>query len=218
MEYTWAIVAVAVLLAAVFCKPWLRFRGGRKREQALYDVAGKLGFSYCLEDGANRSLLKSLADFVLFSQEGYKQITLSMCRRGGDVDIIIADFQCTNGKDRRKQTVLLFWSDRLRLPPFRLRPETLTDKLTDSIGHRDVDFPDYPDFSAKYFLRGSSEERVRCVFHSQAINFLENIRPICLEGNADRLIIYRSSETVLGHNMEAFLEEGQTIFRLFAGK
>ena len=65
------------------------------------------------------------------------------------------------------QAVLSFRSPGLNLPRFVLRPAALFHRMGDVVGLHDIDFDAHPQFSKKYLLRGTDDEKVRDLFRSR---------------------------------------------------
>lgn len=189
----------------------------KKRTRALKSIANSLNLSF--SEMSNRGLLESLSRFQLFSQGGSRRISNVMRGTAYHADYRIMDYQYTISAGKhsrtRRQTVMLFSSDRLYLPEFALRPEKLFHKIGGVFGYQDIDFPTHPEFSAQYLLRGSAEERVRDVFNEAVLAYYDRHKGLCTEGAGDKLIFYRASKKISPNNIPSFLQEGLTIFNLF---
>jgi MFS superfamily sulfate permease-like transporter len=109
--------------------------------------------------------------------------------------ISISDVTLTQGArqastDTRLTVVHVTETD-LSIPDFALEPEGLSTKLSEMFTGKDIDFPDYPGFSKKYYLRGSSEVHVRDFFAGPIIHFLEKHEPVHIEAHKNRLLFYK---------------------------
>src|SRR6185295_20333828 len=82
------------------------------------------------------------------------------------------------------------------IPDFALEPEGLSTKLSEMFSGKDIDFPEHPEFSKKYYLRGSSEVQVRDFFAGPIIHFLEKQEPVHIEAHRNRLLLYKKLDVL----------------------
>jgi len=130
------------------------------------------------------------------------------------------DYQYTIGYGRssqtHQQTVSRMQSSLLHLPMFLLFPETMLSKFGDTImGRKDIDFSDSPVFSEAFILRGDDEIAVRALFSSKLRQALEATPKLTIEGNADRLFIFRADHRIKPEEFSATIEEDKRIAALF---
>ena len=137
-----AVVAIGVWFAA--------YQAEKLREEQLGAVASRLGFQFWPESQSR--LVERLSIFQLFSQGHSRKAWNIMNGHAGDVKVQLFDYKYVTGggKSSRtwKQTVILFESDRLRLPAFSLRPQGFWDRIAGAFGQQDIEFEASPDFSA----------------------------------------------------------------------
>ena len=95
------------------------------------------------------------------------------------------------------QAVISFRSPGLNPPRFVLRPEILFHRMGDVVGLHDIDFDSHPQFSKKYLLRGTADEKVRELFRHDVLDVFEDIERVSAEGLRDQFI-YRSWKTGFG--------------------
>ena len=124
--------------------------------------------------------------------------------------IDVADMTLVKGA-RQEQletrvTVIHISETDLPIPDFALEPESFGTKLTELIGGKDIDFPEYPDFSRKYYLRGESETAIREFFSDPIVRFLENREEIHIECHRHRLLLYKKLDLLETYEIE-FLEK-----------
>jgi hypothetical protein len=103
-------------------------------------------------------------------------------------------------------TMLVFYDDRLDLPHFIMRPEHIFDKVGNLIGWADINFPDFPQFSKRYSLKGEEVDRIRSLFQPDVIKFCEQAG-LSLEARGSYLVafpIYR------GNHHEVKIHDGVT--------
>jgi len=106
----------------------------------------------------------------------------------------IADLNITQGVRQAGQeihvTVVHLSEMNLPIPDFALEPESFGTKFSELVGGKDIDFPNYPEFSRKFYLRGE-ESSVRAFFKEPVIRFLENREEIHIECHKNRLLLYK---------------------------
>lgn len=115
------------------------------------------------------------------------------------------------------QTVLLFESERLNLPAFALRPETLAAKIRNALGQQDIDFDQHPDFSSAYVLQGPDESQIRAFFTKEKLDFFAHTRGLAVEGLGQKLLFYRPKKVISAKEFDRFLKEGLSVLRLLTG-
>jgi hypothetical protein len=206
------ITAVIVVLVVV----WVN-RNNQKRTLALQQLALSLHFTFYPK--GEGSVQGTFEGFDLFSRGYAKKFTNLMTGRFRNLSVSIFDYQYVTGGGKNahlwKQSVIALESAQLNLPEFILRPENLVDKIGHAFGKKDIDFDTCPQFSKQYFLRGSSEELVRRLFSERALRYFEENPGQCVEGDGNRLIIYRSSTLIPAENMQTRMQESYDIYTFF---
>ena len=86
-------------------------------------------------------------------------------------------------------------SDELRLPSFSLKPEGFLHRLVASLGLQDINFDTHPEFSRMYQLQGSDEESVRELFQPGVLEYFEQHKGLCVEGNWESADCLLSGQT-----------------------
>jgi hypothetical protein len=207
-----ALVAVALVGIVI-----LSVRAQQKRRAALAELAEQLGLDFEPEGGAWAAA--ELAGLRLFNQ-GHGRQTLNLMRgRINREEVAVFDYLYVTGggknRSTHRQTVAAFALGGRSLPRFELRPETVFDKLGAALGFQDIDFPEHPDFSARYLLRGEDEPAVRELFDGQVIEALEGVRGICVEGAGSWLVVYRAGRPLAPARIPEFLEEARSLRTAF---
>jgi hypothetical protein len=206
-----AFVAIAGLIAAA------SYYLDKQRREQMQAVAARMGFSFSAEDEAG--LRRRLGRFHLFSQGRSRKIRNVIRGASHGAAVALFDYQYTTGSGKHahihRRTVLLFETERLRLPFFTLRPQGLFHKLAAAFGNRDIDFDAHPVFSDAYLLRGSDESQVRDLFSEEVLSFYERRENLCTEGAGQQLVFYRGNRREEPERMERFLEEGLKVLDLF---
>lgn len=185
----------------------------KKRSQALTLVAKRLGLSFSL---AGRQTTHSRHEHLpLFNRGRSGKIKNEMWGDTSQYSVAIFGYQYTqsNGKNSTtyRQTVLSITSTQLNLPSFVLKPENALHKIGQIFGYQDIDFEKFPEFSKRFLLRGDDEERIRSVFTSSLIRYLEKNPNLCLEAKNQTLIIYQDGQRCKTHEIKDFYQDGQTL-------
>jgi len=69
------------------------------------------------------------------------------------------------------QTTLLRVQLENPVPVFSFDREMLLEKLSHLAGFNDIDFPEHPEFSNDFYVRGNNPEKVRAFFTPELISF-----------------------------------------------
>ena len=211
-----AVIAAGIVVAVVL---------ERKRTEAMKGVAEGMGFTFYPK--GDDSIRSRLPDFLFFSQGHSRRVRNMMHGVANEIECAIFEYEYSTGSCRSsalgrchghtwRQTVISFWSRKLNLPSFSLRPEHIFHKIGGLLGYQDIDFDGRPGFSSAYLLRAADEEAVRRVFTERVLSFYEAQKGLNTEGDGDCLIHYRASKRVKPEGIRAFMEEGFRTFGLFA--
>jgi len=214
------IVVVAFALAVIVVASLWGLRARKRRARQLTVLAAELGYQYAEKDASLPELLGGLA---LFSQGiPASRQAVNVLRGGSDggtISLFDYSYIVVQGRrtDYRRQSVLLFESERLSLPQFALRPEGLGQKLRGAMGQQDIDFAEQRAFSGAYMLQGPDEARIRAFFDAAKLDYIAQRRGLSIEAKGNQLIYYRDGKVVPAKSIAAFVEEGKAIMRLMAG-
>ncbi len=188
-----------------------------RRKSDIEEIYESIGFSYI--NPPNQSLIGSWSKFNLFSSGHSKKIMNMLTKDKDGIKITLIDFKHTIGSGKNshtyKQTVLMYESNLLNLPDFTLKPEKIFHKIGSTFGYQDIDFDNFPKFSAQYLLRGESEDHIREFFDSNILDFFTEKQNLNIEGNENKLLYYKLGKIEEIKNLESFLEAGNEIFNLF---
>ena len=209
------VVVLLILVGWYFAR-----RAAQQRREALRDVAGQLGMEFA--ERADELLSEEFVCLHLFTQ-GHSRRVRNLLRSGrGREQTLIFDYEYVigGGKNRsvHRQSVVVFALESATLPAFELRPENLLHKIGAALGYQDIDFPDYPEFSARYLLRGTDEPGVRELFDSTVIDAVQNVPNICIDGGGSWLAVYRARHRVEPGRLAEFLEEARALRSAFAAR
>lgn len=185
------------------------------RARKLTEIAASLNFKYVKK---NDALLKSLQGLSLFQEKNCQGWDFM---RGEADGITITMFE--NSHSRRssskhplKQTVLVFQSERLKLPNFSLRLSDWSSGIAAAVtGYQDIDFPDYPTFSKMFHLTGNDEGAIRRCFDQRKLEYLQRNASWSVDGHRNHLMVCRLRKSVKVKNINGFLKEGYELFQLF---
>ncbi len=124
--------------------------------------------------------------------------------------IEVADMTLTQGARQASQethvTVVHISETDLPIPDFALEPESFGTRFSELVGGKDIDFPEFPQFSKKFYLRGEPETNVREFFSEPLVRFLENREEIHIECHRHRLLFYKKLDLLEPHEI-TFLEK-----------
>ncbi|MBN1764791.1 MAG: hypothetical protein JW860_06000 [Sedimentisphaerales bacterium] len=216
-EFWWIIGSIAVLALGGIIAAYIT---ERKRRADLLELAARLGFNYRHKD--DQRLLAQLSLFHLCSQGRPRSRKVFNILEGAIEDnfITIFDYRYTVGSGKHSQThtqtVIWFLCDRLNLPKFLLKPENIFHRIGGIFGYQDIDFPQYPEFSKKYLLRGEEDFLIRELFTDEVVGYFQWNPGLQIEGAGNQLLFYRGSKRVKPENIQVFLDEGLKAFHLFA--
>lgn len=211
------LLFAALALAAI----GLTFYLSHRRTQAVKALAAEWGFEF---HGAGNHWLPSQVWSFHFFNRGRSQRIFNLMRKpitGGEIALFDYSYRTGSGKNSSTHcyTALLISDDMLNLPGFFLIPESIFHKIGNVFGYHDIDFDSYPNFSKRYLLRGSDEEKIRALFNYETIPFYEHRRNTETEGIGGYFLYHfgRQLPPTQWHTLEADAVELQQSFRKFAG-
>jgi hypothetical protein len=98
------------------------------------------------------------------------------------------------------------------IPQFELREENVIDKMADPFKGEDIDFPEHPQFSKRFLLRGPNPDRIQRVFDHRLLDYLTRQSiPLCVEASGDWLVIYPFARRVLVKQLGHFWSQARGI-------
>jgi hypothetical protein len=213
----WAIIlGVALFFAGLV---GLFFYLDRKRAEKIQAFATRLGYTFRRKP--------TEADKVLIvgcqiANAGHGHITSNVVEaaRSEELNMTLFDHVYTVGygksSQQYNQTVTRMQSPVLNLPAFTLFPETFGSKIGKLFGGTDINFPEAPQFSKKYILRGPAEAAIRSLFSPGLIQFLEQQqRALSIDSAGDTLFVHRTSKRAKPEELEAYVAEGKQILGKF---
>lgn len=189
----------------------------KRRREAIMKLAAMLGLTY--ESKAQSPAAGEFARFHLFSQGFAKKFLNAVAGvySGANLTCFDYSFSVSDGKNTyaRSQTVAAFRLLRESSPDFELRPENILLKIASVFGFQDIDFPENPEFSRSYLLRGKDENGVRAWFGPQTLAFFQQNKGWSVEAGGSWIVVYRSGKLARAENYQAFMESAKAVFAAF---
>ena len=115
-----------------------------------------------------------------------------------------------------RQTIVVMESSKAHLPRFSLTPEGLFTKIGHLLSQNDIDFPNHPEFSKSYALKGENPEAIRRLFTPSILNYFADNQRLHVEGGGRMLTVYRLDHRPDAEEVIQFLDERVKIFQMFA--
>ena len=216
--------------------------GSGRREKAMKEKAQAMRFSFDGTDNDNAEpLLKSLNHLALFQHNDQTAKNIIRGRMLGATITIFDHVRALRWSNRDGSnyatdchTVIVFQSDQLKLPFFKLR---LKDSGRSSCEkwkeYVDVSFDNHRQFTRRYNLQGFDEAAIRQLFGDHAFQFFDQPGHWAVDGHEDTLVVGRMRprryvamggadnlspriRMVAAQDLQNFLDEGNKIFSLFA--
>jgi len=190
-----------------------RLREKRQMMEAQ-QTAQSLGLTFFEKDSFG--LKPQLKAFELFRHSRRRwgrgsQVTNVLRGQLGDTEVFQFDYSyiVSTGKSARRisQTVFFANDKKWALPDFRLRPEQWWHKVLTKLGAAtDINFPDNPDFSKRFYLTSNLEAQAREKFGPEMQKFLLGEPRMHLEGSNYYLIAYQPKKLLNGEATRLFYE------------
>jgi hypothetical protein len=213
-EIYFALVAVAVIGLVLY----LTVRAEKRRREQMRQQAALLGFSFEEERALDAEPYRELR---LFTRGRGRRLKNILCRRSDRTETLVLEFSYKQGGGKSSShhtlTVMLRKSPGLFAPQFELRPEGIHDKVASWFGYQDIDFPEDPEFSSRYLLRGENEERIREIFSMPVRLQLRERTGWSAEGRGEWVGVYQGSRRAKPEEISGFVQEAEQIAVIIAG-
>jgi len=196
------LAIVLIALAILYAK---------KRSKDLAEAAQRLGFTFMGNTWRGPMLNSQHKACLLQRTRG--RFNNAMMGMSGSLEAILFDYAYQAGRSSISQTIACY-SEKVRLPPFAMKPEGIFDRIGDAIVHNDIDFDSHPEFSRRYALKSPDEANTRRLFTPSLLSYLEQIPSETrwnIEASGPNLFIYRAGRTVSAANLSTFLQQTSTI-------
>jgi hypothetical protein len=191
---------------------------GRRRSQKIEAIAKSLGLTFRRKP---TEADKALAVGSYLANEGHGRIVSDVLEaaRSEELNFTVFDYQYTIGYGKSsstyQQTVTRMQSAMFQLPSFILYPETFFAKMGKAFGRTDINFPESPEFSRKFILRGDDEGAIRALFTPVLRQALEPHERLTIEGAGDLLFIFRAARRAKPDELPGKIEQDKRIAALF---
>jgi len=195
-------VITMALVAAWF------IRRNKQRTRELQAAADELGLMFFQN---NESLSQRLAGLPLLTQAIRPRTRNVLAGTSDDLDVRIFDCHLTidggNEYFAAAQTAVCLQSTELDLPWFAWRTDDAVKRLREPPQSSEItDLKGFESTGHRLFARDAAA--VRELFHSELIGRLEAFRGLCLEGDGDRLLVYRFRRRAKPGELRELLTEG----------
>jgi len=182
----------------------------RKRHAELSEYAGMHGFT--IDKSMNYRIWKNhLPKFKLFTQKSNKKIRNIISFPLSELEgrIKIFDFLYSDDDmEYKRTTALLFKSELLDLPRFRIKPKGFDAILGKLFMTEYPLFPEYPMFSKQYKVVGKNRAEMRYAIKPEIFPILTHDQKWTLEGTGPYLLWYRKGKTQKRRELTNFCETG----------
>ncbi len=187
----------SLLLFLITGAAWLTWYLERKRMLAMAGTCRLMDFTFTANLAKND--LKALEYLPIFKQGRGNTGRNRMDGRVGDCDVTVMDFRFVTGSGKNsrtwKQTLVILPDGGSELPDFQLCPENFLHRLGRLFGMQDLNFPEHPEFSKRYLLRGKDEAAVRALFSAELLEFLTQNQGWWVDAQNGTLVVYRKGKT-----------------------
>lgn len=218
IEPQWIIFPVAFV--AVGYLAWRGHQAEKARRAAMAEFARHQGFRV-VEGQGLADFQASLQRFELLNQ-GHSQRILNLfqgTRHGCALAVFEYQYRTGSGKNKttHAQTVVALARKDTALPRFRLSAENVFHKLISVFGYQDIDFPDDPEFSQAFLLRGKDESAIRQLFSPAVRNEMVSHTGLVVEGDGSTLLVHRTGSRYLApEEVMPLVETAERIFQLLS--
>ena len=208
----WLIVLAVIVLTVTQITRWReKVRTGR-----LAEAVKELGLAF--QPTGDQALYERLASFPLLNAGRKQELKNLVSVDTSQAQVAIFDFRYITGHGKNKkvhrQTVIAMEAGELELPIFSMRPERIWDKVGSLFGGQDIDFSQHQNFSAKFVLKGESEEAVRSYLDQELLDFFATREDIWCEARPGAMLYYRRGKRVPAEaaGWQGFMQEGMEVF------
>lgn len=217
MEEFWIGILIAGFAVLVPLIVVLSVIAERNRTEALRRLATNLDYGF--EAKPANLPTPAFEHFPLFNRGHSRRVRNLLHGGRGEQEVFLFDYRFTIGHGKNQhthhQSVAAFPLRQQTLPEFELRPERIFHKIGAVFGYEDIDFPDDPQFSDAYLLKGRSEYGVRNLFGARLREAVRAAPGISIEGGGPWLIVYRHRQRLSTDRLPAFLEEARWLRAAF---
>ena len=212
----WTVIIGMIIFFVAFVA--LIFYLDRRRSQKIEAIAKSLGLTFRRKPtDADRAL--AVGSYLANEGHGHTVSNVLEAARSDELNFTIFDYQYTVGYGKSSstyyQTVTRMQSALFQLPTFILYPETFFAKMGKAFGKSDINFPESPEFSGKFILRGDDEAAIRALFNPALRQALEPHSALTIEGAGDLLFIFRAARRSKPDELPGKIEQDKRIAAIF---
>lgn len=220
MDYTsgfstwWSL---AILAAAILVVYLVVSFFARRRTNALTEAAARLGFTYNGNKWLDQNRAPQLETWLFLNEKRNARFENIIFGNRDGLSCNFFDYSFSMGKSSVSQTVARFTQD-VGIPEFAVAPQDILHKVSDAVLHKAIQFESDPDFSKRYRLVSSDEEKARALFTPELLSFVESLdasKKWHVEGSGNALVIYRRGKKVRPEEFAAFVEQTTQMAKSF---
>jgi len=178
-------------------------------------VGGIIWRSVVVERRRNEQMQETAGALPVFDKGHSRRARRMLKGRLSGRDVALFDYCYVTGggksAHRHTQTILLLADGARGLPDFSLSPENFLHRIAEAFGFQDIDFPDFPDFSKHYLLRGADEAAIRRVFNAETLSLLGGTAGWHIQAGGGRLAIFREGRYTETSEIPGFASEAMRI-------
>jgi hypothetical protein len=214
LVWIFLILGLGIMVISLGYNAW----AGKKRKEALQQVASEMGYSFAAEDkDFNMQLGASAPSEILSKGRSRKAYNILRGQRR-DAQTTVFDYKYTTGSGRSSQThrltLVQLTLEQAELVPFSVRGRGFFDKVAAKFGQKEISFESAPEFAKKYLVKGEDEEAVRRLFGPTVMAFFEQQNNLSCEAVENRLLIYRPEKTIKPEDLRTFLDNATQLLEL----
>lgn len=190
-----------------------------KRAQSVAAAAQELGFTFTAYTNDPKSVPR--VETELFQKAMGADFHNLMTGNYAGLDAQVFDYSCTTGNPGNSRTsaqTVAVYTRNVDLPRFMLQPGSLAVKIIDALQNQRVELNCPPGVSCHYAVHGADKERIRSLFNSGLISFIEGLdrsKAWHIEGAGKTLVLYRYGRRVKPTELRDFLQETSSIAQSF---
>ncbi len=191
------------------------------RQQRIKGLATKNNWYYRQEVEWDVSSLQNFDFFEMRPLEYKENVVSGVFQNTDNIQWEISDITFDEGALSAKEvfhtTVEVIHLNK-EVPLFVLEQEGFFDKIFERVkafrGETDIDFPDYPEFSKRFILRGENSEELGAFFVEPVIEFLLSKDVYHIESNGNSLLIFRSLRVARTEDIEQMIRFSEDFVKL----
>lgn len=191
----------------------------KRRREDLIRLAQELGLelSWQLMPGDQNRF-----DRFVLSKKGYRRKSgICLTAETDQTRMTIFDFDFETGQGKNKEIAHFVFTmcidSQLQAPQLSLRPSTWGARLAEFVGRRDIDFPEDPEFSKTFVLRGPDEEAIKRFFTPSRRRAMLAYPEQNLEICDNTILIVRRNTRLDAKMVKSYMNETLRITRALVG-